>query len=186
MATHSSVLAWRIPGMAEPGGLPSMGSHRVGHDWSDSAAADSSAGKESICDAGASSWIPGSGRSAGEGIGYLLQNSWASHVAQLVKNPPTTRETWVWSLGWGDPLKRGKATHSQYSGLENSMGWIVHGVAKSWTWLSNFHLIISNYFLLTSTYLSACIYPPHSLLYNLLGNQRDKFDNSCFTFTCIK
>ena len=37
MATHSSVLAWRIPGMGEPGGLPSMGSHRVGHDWSDSA-----------------------------------------------------------------------------------------------------------------------------------------------------
>ena len=35
MATHSSVLAWRIPGMGEPGGLPSMGSHRVGHDWSD-------------------------------------------------------------------------------------------------------------------------------------------------------
>ena len=34
MATHSSVLAWRIPGMGEPGGLPSMGSHRVGHDWS--------------------------------------------------------------------------------------------------------------------------------------------------------
>ena len=39
MAAHSSVLAWRIPGTAEPGGLPSMGSHRVGHDWSDSAAA---------------------------------------------------------------------------------------------------------------------------------------------------
>ena len=39
MATHSSVLAWRIPGMGEPGGLPSMGSHRVGHDWRDSAAA---------------------------------------------------------------------------------------------------------------------------------------------------
>ena len=38
MATHSSVLAWRIPGTAEPGGLPSMGSHRVGHDWSDLAA----------------------------------------------------------------------------------------------------------------------------------------------------
>ena len=36
MATHSSVLAWRIPGMGEPGGLPSMGSHGVGHDWSDS------------------------------------------------------------------------------------------------------------------------------------------------------
>ena len=39
MATHSSVLAWRIPGAGEPGGLPSMGSHRVGHDWSDLAAA---------------------------------------------------------------------------------------------------------------------------------------------------
>ena len=39
MATHSSVLAWRIPGTAEPGGLPSMESHRVGHDWSDLAAA---------------------------------------------------------------------------------------------------------------------------------------------------
>ena len=39
MATYSSVLAWRIPGMGEPGGLPSMGSHRVGHDWSDVAAA---------------------------------------------------------------------------------------------------------------------------------------------------
>ena len=40
MATHSSVLAWRIPGTGEPGGLPSMGSHRVGHDWSDLAAAN--------------------------------------------------------------------------------------------------------------------------------------------------
>jgi len=39
MATHSSVLTWRIPGMGEPGGLPSMGSHSVGHDWSDLAAA---------------------------------------------------------------------------------------------------------------------------------------------------
>ena len=39
MATHSSVPAWRIPGMGEPGGLPSMGSHRVGHDWGDAAAA---------------------------------------------------------------------------------------------------------------------------------------------------
>ena len=43
MATHSSVLAWRIPGMAEPGGLPSMGSHRVGHDRSDLAAAAAAA-----------------------------------------------------------------------------------------------------------------------------------------------
>ena len=46
MATHSSVLAWRIPGTGEPGGLPSMGSHNVGHDWSDLAAVSSSRGKE--------------------------------------------------------------------------------------------------------------------------------------------
>ena len=43
MTTHSSVLAWRIPGMAEPGGLPPMGSHRVGHDWSDLATAAAAA-----------------------------------------------------------------------------------------------------------------------------------------------
>ena len=49
MATHSSVLAWRIPGMGEPGGLPSMGSHRVGHDWSDLAAAAAAAAYVHIC-----------------------------------------------------------------------------------------------------------------------------------------
>ena len=43
MATHSSVLAWRIPGTGEPGGLPSVGSHRVGHDWSDLAVAAAAA-----------------------------------------------------------------------------------------------------------------------------------------------
>ena len=56
--------------------------------------------------------IPGWGRSAGEGIGYLLQYSWASLVAQLVKDPPAMQEMWVQSLGWEDPLEKGKATHS--------------------------------------------------------------------------
>ena len=50
--------------------------------------------------------IPGLGRFAGEGIGYPLQYSWASFVAQLVKNLPTTWETWVQSLGWEDPLEK--------------------------------------------------------------------------------
>ena len=45
-------------------------------------------------------------------IGYPLQYSWASLVAQLVKNPPAIWETWVQSLGWEDPLKKGTATHS--------------------------------------------------------------------------
>ena len=56
--------------------------------------------------------IPGLGRSAREGIDYPLQYSWASIVAQLVKNRPVMQETWVQSLGWEDPLEKGKATHS--------------------------------------------------------------------------
>ena len=60
-------------------------------------------------------------------------------VAQLVKNPPTGRETWVRSLGWEDPLGEGKGDPLQYSGLENSLDCIVHGVTKSQTWLSDFH-----------------------------------------------
>ena len=72
----------------------------------------SSVGKESACNAGDPGSIPGLGRSPGEGIGYRLQYSWASLVAQLVKNPPAMRETRVRSLGWEDPLQKGKATHS--------------------------------------------------------------------------
>ena len=67
--------------------------------------------------------IPGSGRSAGEVIGYLPQNSWAALVAQLVKNPPAMWETWVQSLGWEDPLEKGKATHS--SSLAWRIPWAV-------------------------------------------------------------
>ena len=69
---------------------------------------DSSVGKESACNAGDPSLIPGLGRSDGEGRGYPLQYSWASLVAQLVKNPPAMQETWVRSLGWEDPLEKGK------------------------------------------------------------------------------
>ena len=56
--------------------------------------------------------IPGLGRSAGEGIGYPLQYSWASLVAQLVKNLPEMQETWIQPVGWEDPLEKGMATHS--------------------------------------------------------------------------
>ena len=51
-------------------------------------------------------------KTAGEGIGYPLQYSWASLVAQLVKNPPAIWETWVRSLVQEDHLEKGKATHS--------------------------------------------------------------------------
>ena len=73
---------------------------------------NSSVCKESVCNAGDPSSIPGSGRSTGEGIGYPLQYSWVSLVAQLVKNPPAMQEIWVRSLGWEDLLEKGKATHS--------------------------------------------------------------------------
>ena len=73
---------------------------------------DSSVGKETSCNAGDLSLIPGSGRSTGEGIGYPLHYSWSSLVAQLVKNLPAVQETWVQSLGWEDPLGKGKGTHS--------------------------------------------------------------------------
>ena len=66
----------------------------------------SSAGRESAWDAGDPRLIPGLGRSAGEGISCPLQHSWASLVAQLVKNLPAMQETWIWSLGWEDPLEK--------------------------------------------------------------------------------
>ena len=67
--------------------------------------------------------IPWSGRSSGEGIGYPLQYSWASLVAQLVKNLPAMHETWVGTLGWEDPLEKGKATHSSI--LAWRMPWTI-------------------------------------------------------------
>ena len=118
---------------------------------------DSSVRKESTCNAGDPSSIPGLGRSPGEEIGYPLQYSWASLVPQLVKNPPA-----MWRPGFNPWLGRspgeGKGYPLQYSGLENSMGCIngheleqtpglvmdkdawcaaVYGVAKSQTRLSD-------------------------------------------------
>ena len=72
----------------------------------------SSVGKESTCSAGDPSSIPGSGSSPGEGRGYSGKRFGASLVAQLVKNPPAMRKTCVQSLGWEDPLEKGKAAHS--------------------------------------------------------------------------
>ena len=84
MATHSSVLAWRIPGTGEPGGLPSLGSHRVRHDWSNLAAAA----------AWCFSDFPG---------GSVIKNPPANAA---------DREMWVRSLGKKIPWRRGIATHS--------------------------------------------------------------------------
>ena len=87
---------------------------------------DSSVDKESACSAGDPSSIPGSGRSTGEGMGYPLLYSWASLAAQLVKNPPAMWETWVRSLSWEEPLKKGKTTHSSVLAGE------FHGLYSPW------------------------------------------------------
>ena len=85
----------------------------------------SSVGKESACNSGDPRSIPGSERSTGEGIGYPLQYSWASFVAQLIKNLPAIRETWVWSLGWEDPLEKGLPTPVFWPGE-------FHGLYSPW------------------------------------------------------
>ena len=81
-------------------------------------------GKESACNAGDPGLIPGSGRSAGEGIGYPFQDSWAFLVAQMVKNVSAMWETWVQPLGWEDPLEKGMATHSSI------LAWRVPGTEE--------------------------------------------------------
>ena len=73
-------------------------------------------GKESACNVGSN---PGLGKSSGEGIGYPLQYSWASLMAQIVKNPPATWETWFLSLGLGRSPGGGEGNPVQYSCLEN-------------------------------------------------------------------
>ena len=100
---------------------------------------DSSVGREPTCNAGDPGSIPGWGRSAGEGRGYPLQYSWASLVAQLVKNLPAMQETWFRPLGWEDSPEERKDYPPQYSGLGSSMDCMIHGVAKSQTLPSNFH-----------------------------------------------
>ena len=103
----------------------------------------SSISKESACNAGDPGLIPGSGISTGEGIGYLLQYSWAYLVAQLVKNPPTMGETSVWFLGWEDPLEKGKATHSSILAWRipwtEESGRLQSMRSQHWKRLSKFH-----------------------------------------------
>ena len=73
MATHSSVLAWRISGMAEPGGLPSMGSHRVGHNWSDLAVSAAAASCKDLLHHGRR-----------DGVGLLPRQELGTRMAQPV------------------------------------------------------------------------------------------------------
>ena len=93
---------------------------------------DSSAGKESTYNAGDPSSIPGLARSPGEGRRYPLQYSWASLVAQMVKNQPAMRETWVQSLGWENPWRRAQQPiplllPGEFHGQRSLVGYILRG-----------------------------------------------------------
>ena len=115
MATHSSVLAWRILEMGEPGGLPSMGSHRVGHDWSDVAAAVAAASYLSTLF---------------HGFSFLFFGSCPAASGILVPQP---------GEGNGTPLQ-----YSCLENPMNGGAWwaTVHGVAQSRTWLKQLSTLI--------------------------------------------
>ena len=125
MAAHSSVLAWRIPGMGELGWLPSMGLHRVGHDWSDLAAvawgfSGGSVGKESTCNARDLGLIPELGRSSAEGNGNPLQYSCLGN--------PIDRGAW-WARVHGVP-KVSDLTYHHYASLYMDISSFIHRIFK--------------------------------------------------------
>ena len=116
---------------------------------------DGSVNKGSTCNAGDPSSIPGSGRSPGEGIGCPLQYSWASLVAQMIKNLPSVQD-WGLIPALERSLGEGNGYPLQYSGLENSMdrgAWqATRGVTKSQTQLSNLHFLSGSW----SSTLQSC------------------------------
>ena len=118
MATHSSVLAWRIPGTGEPSGLPSVGSHRVGHDWSDLAA-------------------------AAAGVPHISGLKQYLSVPNIFWNA-FLRLIWVNSLNMSELQEM----------VMDREAWraVIHGVAKSWTWLSDWTELNWIYVLQTDYY----------------------------------
>ena len=106
IATHSSILAWRIPWTEELVGYSLWVAKSQTQLSNFTFTFNSSVGKEFACSAGDPSSISGLGRSAGEGIGYPFQYSWAALVAQLVKNLPAMQETPISFLDQEDPLKK--------------------------------------------------------------------------------
>ena len=122
----------------------------------------SSAGKESACNTGHPSLIPGSGRYPGEGIGYPLLYSWTSLVAQTVKKPPAMWETWVWSLGWEDPLGEGMATHSSILTWRIPMdrgAWQAELLLSFWETILSLVLALGRYLTIGHQIITRCEMP---------------------------
>ena len=143
----------------------------------------SSVAEESACNAGDTSSIPGLGRSAGEGIDRPLQYSWASLVAQLVKNPSAMQRTQGSNPGLGRSPGEGKGYPLQYSGLENSMNSVVHGVTMSRTRLTNFHF---HYVLLSYNMRILSLLLLHFLsLPSILPLYSSQNHIQCYHFVCV-
>ena len=106
----------------------------------------SSVSKESTCNTGDPSLIPGSEISPGEGTGYPLQYSWASLMAQLVKNPPTMWETWVQSLGWEDNPGEGKGTEVRSLIFSSSLCTSFTKIMISQLFSTDFHISVLSLF----------------------------------------
>ena len=151
MATHSSILAWRIPGMEEPDGLPSMGLQRVGHDWSDAAAAaylpstiiDTQELFKKMCSMNKLffTWnrVPKTCQHCILQL-YPTATQMGFPGGTSDKEPACQCKRHSLIPGWGRSPGGGNSNPLQYSCLENPMdrgAWpaTVHGVAESWSWL---------------------------------------------------
>ena len=134
MVAHSSVLAWRIPGTGEPGGLPSMGLHRVDHDWGDLAAAAAAAAASFCVEISIlidSYWYR-----------YKYRYTWDFPGGAVIRNMPANEADSGSTPELGRFPGGGDGKSLQYSCLENPMdkeAWwaTVCGVAKSQIWLSD-------------------------------------------------
>ena len=122
MATHSSVLAWRIPGTGEPSGLPSMGSHRVRHDWSDLAAA--------------AFMLPATAPALGRELQFTKPRAEIPGEENL-SGPPWVVQRMRWLDSITDSMNMNLRKLRDI--VEDRVAWCaaVHEVAKSWTWLND-------------------------------------------------
>ena len=114
---------------------------------------DSSVGKESTCNAGDPISILGSGRSAWR-RDRLPTPVFSGFPCGSAGDESAMQEIWAWSLGWEDPLEKGKATHSNIPVWRIPWDYIVHGVAKSGKWLSSFHSESKNIYVLKFGHIS--------------------------------
>ena len=183
MAPHSNTLAWKISWTGEPGRLQSMGSLRVRHDWATSLSLScigEGNGNPLQCsclenprDSGAW-WLPSMGS-------HRVGHDW-SDIAAAAKIDSAGKESTcnAWDLGSNPGLGRwpgeGKGLPLQYSGLENSMDYIVHGIANSQTRLNNFHQrLVTQQYECTSTLVKCTLKMVKIFMLCVFNHNKNRF-----------